>query len=46
MIGEGAFGVINKVRSIKDNNTYVMKTIKIGFDGGGKNKSLAEARLM
>jgi NIMA (never in mitosis gene a)-related kinase len=23
-----------------------MKTIKIGFDGGGKNKSLAEARLM
>ena len=45
-IGEGSFGIINKCRSLKDNGTYVMKSIKIGFDGGGKNKSLAEARLM
>lgn len=45
-IGQGAFGIIHRCRSLKDNSTYVVKEIKIGVDGGGKNVSLKEAILM
>ena len=45
-IGEGAFGVIHRCRSLIDNATYVIKEIKIGVDGSGKNESLLEAKLL
>jgi serine/threonine protein kinase len=45
-IGEGAFGVIHRCRSLIDNATYVIKEIKIGLDGSGKNESLLEAQLL
>ena len=45
-IGEGAFGVIHRCRSLIDNGTYVIKEIKIGRDGSGKNETLMEAQLL
>ena len=45
-IGQGAFGVIHRCRSSIDNATYVIKEIKIGLDGSGKNESLLEAQLL
>ena len=42
-IGQGAFGVIHRCRSLIDNSTYVIKEIHINLDGSGYNESLKEA---
>ena len=45
-IGSGAHGDIFKSRGLQNHNTYAIKVIPVGFDGGGNIEFLQEAKIM